>query len=113
MFSDNSFVLHKLITKINIYNSDKDLYGDILEFGVFKGASLALWPQLKKLYEPNSSTKIIGFDFFNCDDTLTSLNNNIENKLLMEQVMNRANNCDLDINNIKKDVTALLRIQQF
>lgn len=63
---------------------------------------MALWLQLKKLYEPNSSTKIIGFDFFNCDNTLTSLNNTIENKLLMEQVMNRANNCDLDINNIKK-----------
>ena len=75
MFSKNSFILHKLITKINIYNNVKDLYGDILEFGVFKGASLALWLQLKKLYEPNSSTKIIGFDFFNCEELITLVKN--------------------------------------
>jgi hypothetical protein len=100
MFSKNPLVIQKLLTKINIYNSIKDLYGDILEFGVYKGATLALWCQLKKLYEPNSNTKIIGFDFFNSDDTLKSLNG--ENKILMNQVLSRANKSELDMNNIKE-----------
>jgi hypothetical protein len=42
MFDNNNMVIQKLITKIAIYNNVKHLYGDILEFGVFKGASLAL-----------------------------------------------------------------------
>ena len=73
-----------------------------MEFGVFKGASLALWLQLKKTYEPNSSTQIIGFDFFNCSDTINSLNDSSQNLILMKQVLNRAESSDLDINSIKQ-----------
>lgn len=108
MFSKNPFIFHKLVSKIQVYESVKHLYGDILEFGVFKGASLALWLQLKKLYEPNSSTKIIGFDFFNQENTLASLKDNTSNSLLMEQVLLRANNNDLDINTIKNKCDAIL-----
>ena len=109
MFSKNPFIFHKLASKIQIYDSVKHLYGDILEFGVFKGASLALWLQLKKLYEPNSSTKIIWFDFFNKDNTLSSLKDNSNNSLLMEQVLLRANNDnDLDINTIKNKCDSIL-----
>uniref|UniRef100_A0A6C0DSN6 Macrocin O-methyltransferase n=1 Tax=viral metagenome TaxID=1070528 RepID=A0A6C0DSN6_9ZZZZ len=108
MFDNNNMVIQKLITKISIYNNVKHLYGDILEFGVFKGASLALWLQLKKMYEPNSSTKIIGFDFFNCADTLSSLNDNSQNEILMKQVLSRVNSNDLDINNIKKKCDNIL-----
>ena len=102
MFDNNNMVIQKLFTKINIYNNTKHLYGDILEFGVFKGASLALWLQLKKTYEPNSSTQIIGFDFFNCSDTINSLNDSSQNLILMKQVLNRAESSDLDINSIKQ-----------
>ncbi len=108
MFDNNNMVIQKLITKINIYSNIKHIYGDILEFGVFKGASLALWLQLKKMYEPNSSTKIIGFDFYNCSDTLTSLNDNNQNILLMKQVLSRVNPNDLDINNIKNKCDNIL-----
>ena len=103
IFDNNNLVIQKMITKINIYNNVKSLFGDILEFGVFKGSSLALWLQLKKMYEPNSLTKIIGFDFFNSTETLSSLSEteNNQNLLLMEQVLTRVNNNDLDINIIK------------
>ena len=106
MFSKNPIVIQKLLTKINIYSSIKDMYGDILEFGVYKGATLALWCQLKKLYEPNSNTKIIGFDFFNSDDTLKSLSG--DNKILMNQVLSRANEYDLDMNNIKEKCDSII-----
>jgi len=108
MFDNNDMVIQKLFTKINIYNNSKHLYGDILEFGVFKGASLALWLQLKKIYEPNSSTKIIGFDFFNSSDTMNSLTDN-KNITLMNQVLTRVDSNDLDINIILKKCDAILK----
>ena len=37
VFSDDTKVIQKMITKINLYNQIKHLNGDILEFGVFKG----------------------------------------------------------------------------
>jgi hypothetical protein len=39
------------------------------------------------MYEPNSSTKIIGFDFFDQNNTLSSLNDNTQNTVLMQQVL--------------------------
>lgn len=99
VFSNDTRVIHKMIIKINIFSEIKDLNGDILEFGVFKGGSLALWLQLMKLYQPHSLTKIIGFDFFNHSDTLKNLNE--QNKDLMNNVLSRSNETDTDINNIK------------
>lgn len=53
-----------MIKRSELYLNVKDIVGDILEFGVFKGASIALWSKLINMYEPNSITKVIGFDFF-------------------------------------------------
>jgi hypothetical protein len=66
------------------------------------------------MYEPNSQTNIIGFDFFNCDDTLISLNGNLTNKLLMEQVLSRAAvSTDTNIDVIQKNVTIFLTKLQY
>jgi hypothetical protein len=87
VFSNDTRVIHKMITKIKLYNEIKHLNGDILEFGVFKGASLALWLQLIKLYEFNALTSVIGFDYFDKDLTLNNLEN--ASKKLMSDVLNR------------------------
>ena len=86
-----------MLIKNNLYNEIKHLNGDILEFGVFKGSSLALWLQLLKLSEPHSLSKVIGFDFFDQHAVLESLDEN--NKQLMHNVLNRG-----DINELKIDV---------
>lgn len=109
MFSTNPVIFHKLAIKIAIYDSVKHLFGDILEFGVFKGASLALWLQLKKLYEPNSLTQIIGFDFYDANDTIASLNNDTNNVILMTETLNRVDTNDLDINIIKTKCDAIIK----
>lgn len=99
VFSDDVRVIHKMITKSTLYNKIKHLNGDILEFGVFKGASLALWLQLIKLYEFNALTSVVGFDYFDKDITLDNLDNT--NKILMSDVLNRAENTnDLKIETI-------------
>ena len=98
MFSNDTRVMQKMFTKIRLYNEIKHLNGDILEFGVFKGASLALWLQLIKRYETNALTSVIGFDFFDKDLTLNNLEN--ENKKSMSSILDRAT----DVNELKMEV---------
>ena len=98
VFSNDKKVLFKMITKINLYKKIKHLNGDIMEFGVFMGAGIALWLQLLKLYEIHSSTMVIGFDFFDKNDLLKNLKG--DNKNMMSQVINRGN----DKNSIQLDV---------
>ena len=98
VFSDDKRVIHKMLTKTLLYNQIKHLNGDILEFGVFKGASLALWLQLIKLYEFNGLTSVVGFDFFDKDETLLNLENT--NKTLMSDVLNRS----ISDNDLKMEV---------
>ena len=98
VFSNDTRVMHKMITKIKLYHEIKHLNGDILEFGVFKGASLALWLQLIKLYECNALTTVVGFDFFDKELTLNNLEN--ENKKFMTDILNRSE----DVNDLKMEV---------
>ena len=54
----------KLLYQYEIYKKITDLPGDILEFGVFKGASLIRFLTYRSILENNFSRKIIGFDTF-------------------------------------------------
>ena len=99
MFSDDTRVFNKMTKKVEIYNEIKGLVGDIFEFGVFKGASVALWLKLINMYEPNSITKVVGFDYFNTDDLLNNLDG--LNKTMMINVANRVNNDNLTLENVK------------
>ena len=64
VFSNDSRVFNKMAKRIELYNLVKNLVGDIMEVGVFKGGGMALWLKLKNMYEYNTSMKIIGIDYF-------------------------------------------------
>jgi len=99
MFSDDKRVFMKMSKKIEIYLNVQNLVGDILEFGVFKGASLALWLKLINMYEPHSITKVIGFDFFDSNNLLNNLDG--LNKSMMSNVVNRSINVEITLENVK------------
>lgn len=65
-FYQNSDIsrIGKLLYHYEIYKMIKDLPGDILEFGVFKGLSLIRLLTFRNLIENNFSRKIYGFDTF-------------------------------------------------
>jgi hypothetical protein len=108
VFSDDTRVIHKMIKKIEIYNNIKHLNGDIFEFGVFKGASVALWLQLIKLYEYNGLTSVVGFDFFNTEKLLETLEG--DNNSLMSAVVNRATDKnDLEYDNILNKCNTIIQ----
>jgi len=78
--SFNSFIMssdrrlfNKLIARTLLYDTVKHVPGDIVECGVFKGSGLYTFLKLKTLMNPNGSKKVIGFDFFNTDDLLSSI----------------------------------------
>lgn len=54
----------KLLNHLEIYKKIIDLPGDVLEFGVYKGASIVRLLSFRNLLENQFSRKVIGFDIF-------------------------------------------------
>jgi len=100
IFSDDTRVFNKMTKRIELYLSIRDLQGDIVEFGVFKGSGIALFLKLKELYEPHSLTKVIGFDYFNPTLLLESLTNDEDSKNFMNTVVNRCDHNELSVSSV-------------
>jgi hypothetical protein len=82
IFSDDRNIFNKLYYKILFYEMTKDLCGDIVECGVFKGTGLYTFLKLKGLYNPNSSKKVVGFDFFDTDQLISSISNKTDKEAM-------------------------------
>lgn len=104
MFSPDKRVFNKMVKKIELYMSVKDLAGDIVEFGVFKGSGMALFLKLKNMYEPNSLMKVIGFDYFQKDSLIDSLDG--INKDCMTSVLDRVDSSDLTLESVNERLSA-------
>jgi len=103
IFSKDFRVFNKMIKRSELYLNIKDIVGDILEFGVFKGASIALWLKLINMYEPNTITKVIGFDFFNPKQVVDELDG--INNAMMKDVVNRVEHSDLSLEGVQKNLS--------
>lgn len=115
IFSKDKNVFNKLYSKFMFYDITKNLCGDIVECGVFKGSGLFAWLKILNMNEPNSIKKVIGFDFFN-PNFVEQINNEID-KETMKQVFSRCNDLDkneLSVLNIKqKLITADIKEDKF
>jgi hypothetical protein len=107
MFSGDARVFNKMMKRAELYLKVKDLAGDIIEFGVFKGSGVALFLNLKMMYEPNSLMKVIGFDFFNSDKLIDSLDG--FNKTMMTAVLNRAASDELSLESVNNSLSKFNR----
>lgn len=111
IFSNDIKILGKLLHRYDFFCKTKDLPGDIVEIGVFKGSGIATFSKFVEIYCPNSNKKIIGFDIFdpaasqeilNKDNLCDKTNMNIvysrvdENDRTLESVTTRLNNMELD-----------------
>jgi len=103
IFSKDNRVFNKMMKRFELYLNVKNIVGDIIEFGVFKGASIALWLKLINMYEPHSITRVFGFDFFNPDQVVGELDG--INKEMMENVVNRAVKNDLTLKAVKEKLS--------
>ena len=73
MLSTDTKVFGKLLARTLLMNQVKDLPGDIVECGVFKGTGLLTFLKLKRFLCPNSGKKVVGFDYFDSHKLLQSL----------------------------------------
>ena len=75
-------IFNKLIARTLIYNEVKNIPGDIVECGVFKGTGIYTFLKLKYVLNPNSSKKVVGFDFFDTKALLGSITNVKEKEMM-------------------------------
>jgi hypothetical protein len=76
IFSPDTRVLSKLIARTLLFEKIKEVPGDIVECGVFKGSGILSWLKIKRILAPNSFKKVIGCDFFDTDALINSLSGN-------------------------------------
>jgi hypothetical protein len=106
IFAPDSRIFNKLTKRIELYLKTEHIVGDIIECGVFKGSGVSVWLKLKKMYEPNSSLKVIGLDYFNITDLISNIDT-IHNKEKMNNVINRVDENDLSISSIENKLNKI------
>ena len=72
IISDDIKVLGKLLSKFRFLEAVKNVPGDIVELGVFKGSGLFSWLKVNKLTSFNAK-KVYGFDIFDQEKLVSSL----------------------------------------
>ncbi len=110
----------KLLAHYELYKMSSDKEGDIVECGVFKGASFVRFAMFRNLFENNSSKRLIGFDSFGKfpgtefeeDKKLREhiINEAGENSIAADQLIEVLKNksCDQNIELIEGDITVTL-----
>lgn len=78
ILSEDRRLFNKLISRALLYHEVRDIPGDIVECGVFKGTGIYTFLKLKNLYNPNSLKKVIGFDFFDTKELINSISDEAE-----------------------------------
>ena len=104
IFSNDMRVISKLIQRYKFFEKIKDLPGDIVELGVFKGSGIALWCKLLELYCTYSNKKVIGFDFFDGNNETVAT---FQQGKKMQSVYDRVNHSDLTIEGVEANLQKL------
>jgi len=94
IFSEDRNIFNKLYSRFYFYNQTKDLLGDIVECGVFKGSGIFSWLKILDMNEPNSIKKVIGFDFFG-KEFVDELSDDVDRDT-MREVFERCDNLKND-----------------
>jgi len=102
IFSDNITVLGKLLKRFEFFLQVKNLPGDIVELGVFKGSGVATFAKFLQIYCPNSIKKIIGFDLF---DGTNDVIDKYEHGNAMDIVYDRVDRNTLSYESVKNNLS--------
>jgi hypothetical protein len=105
IFSNDIKIIGKLFHRNNFFNLVKDLPGDIVEIGVFKGSGVASFVKMLEIYNNNSIKKVIGFDIFNPKNANDILNSYDKiDKTNMNIVYSRVNESDRTLENVNNNL---------
>jgi hypothetical protein len=87
ILSPDTKVFGKLLARSLLLREVKDIPGDIVECGVFKGTGLLAFLKLKRFLCANSGKKVIGFDYFNTEELVETLDT--QDKEAMETLFSK------------------------
>ena len=105
IFSGDVRILSKFIQRTKFYELTKNLIGDIVECGVFRGSGMGVFLNLIKMNEPISQTKVIGFDFFDTKIALEQFENTDTD--FMNKVLDRVDPNELNLQSVKNNLERL------
>ncbi|MFT3705143.1 MAG: TylF/MycF/NovP-related O-methyltransferase [Agriterribacter sp.] len=60
----NKHVASKLLARYELFKKVIDLPGDIVECGVYRGATLFFWANMLEIFAPTTQRVVVGFDTF-------------------------------------------------
>ena len=102
IFSNDIKVLGKLLYRFKFFEMVKDLPGDFVEIGVFKGSGTASFAKFLEIFCPHSIKKVIGFDIFDASnpDEVLSKDSTID-ICEMKKVYNRVDVSELSFESVQ------------
>jgi hypothetical protein len=100
IFSTDIKVIGKLLYRFDFFQKIKNIPGDIVEIGVFKGSGIATFSKFLEIYCPNSNKKIIGFDMFKNNEQEILDKYDEKEKKYMNVVYSRVDENDLTIQSV-------------
>ena len=107
IFSDDLKLTGKLLHRFEYFLKVKDLPGDIVEIGVFKGSGISSFMKFIEIYCPNSNKKVVGFDIFDTIEAKEILEKDGDiDKDNMIVVYDRVNSNDLTLESVTKRIAA-------
>jgi hypothetical protein len=100
IFSNDIKVIGKLLHRFDFFNKIKNIPGDIVEIGVFKGSGIASFSKFLEIYCPNSNKKIVGFDIFKNNDQQILNKYDEDEKKYMNIVYSRVDEKELTLQSV-------------
>ena len=103
IFSNDIKIFGKLMLRNSFFEKIKNIPGDIVEVGVFKGSGVTSWLKMIKLHCGQSNKKVVGFDFFNSMDTEQYCKTQVSG-MYLNAVINRTSISTLELDVVKNTI---------
>ena len=105
IFSDDLKLTGKLLHRFEYFLKIKDIPGDIVEIGVFKGSGVSSFLKFIEIYCSNSNKQVIGFDIFDTEkaDAILDKDSQLDKKT-MKVVYDRINHSELSIESVQNRI---------
>ena len=105
IFSDDIKIMGKLLHRFQHFLNVKDIPGDIVEVGVFKGSGMSSFMKFIEIFCPNSNKKVIGFDIFDVVESENILKSDKDiDRESMNVIYDRVDHNDLTLETVTNNL---------
>lgn len=102
IFNKDIKVLGKMLHRFKFFELTKNLAGDIVELGVFKGSGVATFIKFLEIFSTHSNKKVIGFDLFDAENKVID---NFKGTEAMKTVYGKTDNVSLSVEEVDQKLS--------